>query len=345
MTETSWPHDQGDGQRVDAQRWQVLTAAGAPSGVIGRWGDSALSVSVSTSQAAAIDVAPGTAIVRGFAYKADQPVTLPLSVQTSPSPRIDLVVLELDMAAGAVRARVLKGQPAAAPVPPGVRQVQGGVWQYPLAEVTVKKGVTAVQSIRDVRTLHDAGRPPAVQETTVPAQATPGDLRYYKAASTGAEELHMYAANGGWSVVSAIGKARTYTPRLSWNGGSHSAKGRYQWVASNVIHFSANVTNTSGRTWSGTQMSVSLPTKSRGGVWQLVNATLLNNTTGKAHESMPNYLIGNAYIGGGSTCQPVFQTYTQKAINGGDWWERFPKGATLIVSGTYEADYFHEGNG
>ncbi|MFE7313818.1 hypothetical protein ACFU7T_12025 [Streptomyces sp. NPDC057555] len=266
-------------------------------------------------------------------------------MQTSQSPRVDLVVLELDMAAGMVRSRVLKGQPAAAPVPPGVRQVQGGVWQYPLAEVAVKQGITAVQSIRDVRTLHDAGRPPAVQDTAVPAQATPGDLRYYKSASTGAEELHMYAANGGWSIVSAVGKGRTYTPRLSWNNGSYSAKGRYQWVASNIIQFTANITNTSGRTWSGTQMNVSLPTKSRGGTWQLVTATLMNNTTGDPYEGMPNYVIGNAFMSGGSTTQPVFQTYSQNAMNGGDWWERFPKNATLVVSGIYEADYYHEGNG
>ncbi|MEV6673273.1 hypothetical protein [Streptomyces sp. NPDC051162] len=345
MPETSWPFAGGDAQRVDVPRWQTLTAPMAPTGVIGRWGDSALSVTVSTSQAGAVDVAPGRAWVRGFAYLADQVVTLPLSKQTTTSdPRIDLVVLELDVAAGRIVARVLKGQPAPTPRPPGVTQIDGGVWQYPLAQVTVKRGTTLVDNIRDVRTLTDAGRPPAVAETQVPTNPTPGDLVYYKSGSSGAEELHMYAADGGWSIVSAIGKLRTYTPRLNWDNGSYSARGHYQWVSSNMMWVTANITNTSGRTWNGTQMSVSLPTKARGGIVQLLTCSLYNNDLGTTpFEGMPNYVIGTAYLNGGSTCQPVLQSYND-VMSGGDWWDRFPKKATMIVTGVFEADYYHEGN-
>ncbi|WP_030372889.1 hypothetical protein [Streptomyces rimosus] len=342
--ETSWPFDKGDGQHVDPPRWQSLMAPGTPSGVVGRWGDNALSVSVSSSQVGAVDIAPGRALIRGFAYKADQPVTLALNVQTEKNPRVDLVVIELDMASGKAAAKILKGQPAPTPVPPGVRQIDGGIWQYPLAQITVRRSQTAVESIRDVRTLFDSGRPPAVGDTYVPTNPTPGDLAYYKSRSTGAEELHMYAANGGWSIAASLGKSRPYSPKLGWSGGRYSAKGHYQWISSNTMWFTANVTNTSGKTWAGHQMNVSLPTKSRGGLWQVATCTLYNNDGGKTpYEGMPNYLIGTAYIHGGSTCQPVLQTY-HSAINGGDWWERFPKGSTMIVTGTYEADYFHEGN-
>ncbi|MFE7113946.1 hypothetical protein ACFU99_00755 [Streptomyces sp. NPDC057654] len=346
MTETSWPFDSGDGQKVDAQRWQTLTAPAAPSGVIGRWGDAALSVSVSTAQTAAVDVAPGRALVRGFAYQADQAVTLPLSRQTEAQPRIDLVVIEVDMANSRASAKVLKGQPAVAPQPPGVRQIDGGIWQLPLAQVTVKRGTTVVESIRDVRTLFDAGRPPAVNDVDIPSNPVPGDMAYYRSRNTGAEELHMYAAQGGWSIVSAIGKMRTYTPRLNWNGGRYSAVGHYQWISSNTMWFTANITNTSNVTWGGDgkALDISLPTKSRGGIWQMMTASLYNNDAGVTpYEGMPNYLVGSAFIHGGSTCQPVLQSY-RSLIAGGDWWTRFPKGSTMVVTGVYEADYYHEGN-
>ncbi|MCZ4097307.1 MULTISPECIES: hypothetical protein [unclassified Streptomyces] len=343
MAETSWPFDQGDGVRVDAARWQSLVSPSALSGVTGRWGDLALSVSVSTTQVGSIDIAPGRAIVRGFAYRSSALMTLPLAPQTEAQPRVDLVVIELTVTDGKAVIRVLKGQPAANPIPPAVTQTTGGIWQYPLAQVTVRRSTTVIDSIRDVRTLHDSGRIPAVAETNVPSNPTPGDLVYFKNRATGAEELHMYAAAGGWSIVSAVGKTRTYAPQLNWSNGSYRAKGHYQWIGSNTLNFTANVTNTSGRTWNGTQMNISLPERARGGIIQVMAANLWNNTTGGVYEGMPNYMIGTGYINGGWTCQPILQNYTNNAYEGGDWWGRFPKGATMIVNGTYEADYYNEG--
>ncbi|GAA0579389.1 hypothetical protein GCM10010394_04930 [Streptomyces crystallinus] len=343
MAESSWPFGTGDGQRVDPTRWQSLTTAGSPSGVVGRWGDAALSVSVSPSQAGAVDVAPGRAFVRGFIYQTDQPVTLPLNTQTEPNPRIDLVVVELDVPNSSASLRILKGQPAAVPVAPGVRQIDGGIWQYPLAQVTVRRGQTAVDTIRDVRTLLDSGRPPAVAATNVPTNPTPGDLAYYKSQDSGAEELHMYAARGGWSIAASLGKAMSYTPQLSYAAGSYSAKGQYQWLSSNSMAVSINVRNTSGKTWKTDALNVTLPTKSRGGMWQVLTCALMNNEHADGNGGMPNYTIGSAYTYGGSTCQPVFQT-TGSPINGGDWWGTFPVDSTLIVTGVYVADYFREGN-
>ncbi|MFD9569739.1 hypothetical protein ACFWBI_07830 [Streptomyces sp. NPDC059982] len=346
MAETSWPSSQGDGQRVDPARWQSLITPGTVTGVIGRWGDSALSVSVSTSQVGAVDISPGRAFIRGVIYQADAPVTLTLNAQTEPLPRIDLVVIELDIPNSKASTRILKGQPAPAPVAPGVRQIDGGVWQYPLAQITVRRSQTAVESIRDVRTLVDGGRPPAVATTNIPTNPVPGDLAYYRSENTGAEELHMYAANGGWSIAGSIGKARPYTPQLTWSGGSYSTKGMYQWLSSNTMHVTANVTNTGNTVWGpGNAIGVSLPTKARGGLWQVLTCSLLNNNQGAGlpNGGVPNYQIGTAFISGGSTCQPVLQTIWDNS-EGGDWWERFPPGATMIISGAYSADYFYEGN-
>jgi hypothetical protein len=343
LAETSWPFDKGDGQRVDPARWQSLITPGTANGVIGRWGDSALSVSVSSSQPGAVDVAPGKAFVRGVIYQTDQPVTLALSTQTEPNPRVDLVVVELDIPNSKAALRILKGQPASAPVAPGVRQIDGGIWQYPLAQVTLRRGQTAVESIRDVRTLVDSGRPPAVANSNIPTNPTPGDLAYYKSQDTGAEELHMYASNGGWSIAAALGKAVSYTPQLNWSGGSYRAKGQYQWLSSNSMFVSLNVRNTSGKTWRTGALNVSLPTKSRGGMWQVLTCALMNNDHADGNGGMPNYVIGSAYTYGGSTCQPVFQT-TGPPMNGGDWWDTFPVDSTLIVTGVYVADYFREGN-
>lgn len=344
MAETSWPFSGPDSQRVDAPRWQTLIAAGATTGVLGRWGDSALSVSVSRSQTGAVDVAPGKALVRGFAYALDQVLTLPLSKQTSTSaPRIDLVVLELDVAGGKVSARVLKGQPGSTPRPPGVTQITGGIWQYPLAQVTVRRKETAVDEIRDVRTLVDSGRPPAVRETQVPTNPTPGDLIYYRSDATNAEELHMYAANGGWSIVGSIGKARTYTPRLSWDGGSYRAKGHFQWMTSNFVWVTINITNTSGRDWQH-RMNISLPTKSRGGITQVLQCTMHSPRSQKPFPlDPPTYSNGTAIVTGGASCQPIIQTYGNYILDT-DSWLLFPKDATMSVSGVFEADYFHEGN-
>ncbi|MFG3710878.1 hypothetical protein [Micromonospora sp. NPDC047730] len=74
-------------------------------------------------------------------------IALPsLEANTSGSPRIDMVVLRLDRSTYEIKEHVITGTPAANPVAPALTFDTGntGVYDFPLAEVRVNSGVTAL---------------------------------------------------------------------------------------------------------------------------------------------------------------------------------------------------------
>lgn len=110
-----------------------------------------------------VTVRSGVHLVRGVLY--DQPghVNLPIDPPDS-QPRIDTVVVEVMrpgsgvFVEGRTRLVVKKGVPAETPVAPSLTQTSGGIWEHPLANVTVDPAVSSIASnkVTDRRTASSA---------------------------------------------------------------------------------------------------------------------------------------------------------------------------------------------
>ncbi|MFD0407287.1 hypothetical protein [Kitasatospora sp. NPDC127116] len=342
MAENSWPFNEGDGASVDQVRWQKMAAAFSPSGVIGKATDSALSVAqnLSSQLPRTVDVQPGKAFVKGFCYESDSAVTLQFFENPDMNPRIDLVVLELDMSKGIVRLATVKGSPASTPLPPSLTQELGGVWQIAIAECTIASSATSVSTIYDQRVFIGNSLPQVHSDLGRTMMGTPGDIVYARD-SVGGEAVWGYAGNGGWSPISNLGPTRKYRPELHGLATQDGiqATGHFQWVGSNMCWVTANLQNVSGRDLRNgtTPLSVSLPHSPRGGITQLMNVMLYRDNGGADSLMLHN---GNAWTGGWNLAWMSFPNTDW----GTYWLQTFPKDANLWLTGLIEMDLFHEGN-
>ena len=87
------------------------------------------------------------ALVRGYKwYSGTSNFNKTIAANSSGNPRIDLVVLRLTRATWAVTVEVVQGTPAATPAVPALTQNTGssGVFEIPLAEVTVASGASTI---------------------------------------------------------------------------------------------------------------------------------------------------------------------------------------------------------
>jgi hypothetical protein len=81
-----------------------------------------------------VSVAAGAAVVEGFYYKNDAPVSI--AIPGTPSQRVDLIVLRANWAARTVRLARLAGTDGS-PTPPVLTQVAGTTWEIAIAQATV----------------------------------------------------------------------------------------------------------------------------------------------------------------------------------------------------------------
>lgn len=106
---------------------------------------------VTASSGMTVRLSPGAAVVSGYTYILDTQKSLALTPATS-LPRIDVIVLRLDLAARAITPTVIRGEPSVAPATPS--HLSSGLKRdLPLAKVAVGSGVTSVsaQDLTDLR--------------------------------------------------------------------------------------------------------------------------------------------------------------------------------------------------
>lgn len=114
-----------------------------------------------------IEVVAGSALVNGWLYKNSATVTLPIGANASGNPRIDTVVLRVDVVAQTVRLVVKQGTPAGSPARPALTQTPGGTWEIPLADIAVANGFSTItdsnisQRQRSVQSLANGWSPAA----------------------------------------------------------------------------------------------------------------------------------------------------------------------------------------
>lgn len=149
MAQTSYPFDNQD--TTESQYSQLFKRLQL-TGVSGNPSSTDLKVSANSS-GMQVKVAAGFAIVRGHAYNNDAEVTLTITAAAT-NPRRDLVILRLDPSANSIVLAVKTGTAASSPVDPSLTQTDEGVYELPLARVTVAANSVTVSAsdVADRRT-------------------------------------------------------------------------------------------------------------------------------------------------------------------------------------------------
>jgi hypothetical protein len=114
--------------------------------------DGALKVTANTGMT--VNVAIGKAFIQGYRYYNTAVKTLTVSAANASNPRIDRVVIRLDLNARSIYAMVITGTPAASPVAPGItRSMSTGYYDLCIAQIAVPAAATAIASgnITDTR--------------------------------------------------------------------------------------------------------------------------------------------------------------------------------------------------
>lgn len=92
----------------------------------------------------AIKIADGMGWINGYFYKNDSDLEIDLEPADASNPRIDLVVLRLDVISSRLIVGAVKtGTPSASPIPPTVTQ-DTQIWEIALAEVLVPANATSI---------------------------------------------------------------------------------------------------------------------------------------------------------------------------------------------------------
>jgi hypothetical protein len=169
--------------------YEQLISGYAPSGILGSPGDTTVCVADGLGMYVIVRLGK-YALVRGFKwYSGTSNFNKTIAANSSGNPRIDLVVLRLTRSTWRVTTEVVQGIPAASPVVPALTQDLGssGVFEIPLAEVTVASGATAIAGGNCVAKDYYLSRIPLVGlAANLPPSGTRID-QTYRASNTGIE--------------------------------------------------------------------------------------------------------------------------------------------------------------
>lgn len=147
MAQDSWPSPAHNARAVTDTEYEKIAARFSGDGVYGDPGGTAVVVA---GTGLSVDVRSGIyASVRGHAWTSGtSTVNLPVTANSSGSTRVDRVVLRLDRSVWTVRAVVKPGTPGGGA--PALTQNTGdtGVYEIPLATVTLVSGASTVTVAR-----------------------------------------------------------------------------------------------------------------------------------------------------------------------------------------------------
>lgn len=186
MAERYLPFDytETDPREYEAAIWAAMQRKLVRDGVCPGF-DNELEVVPSDPPALSVVVSTGAGFIKGRFYVNDAPKTLTLQPADPNNPRIDRIVLRLDLRPDYrnILAEVKTGTPAASPSPPSLTR-DDYIWELSLAQVQVNAGATYItgSDITDERfddTLCGRAVPPGFRFVHVStSDPTPSDGRY-----------------------------------------------------------------------------------------------------------------------------------------------------------------------
>ena len=226
MAEFSAPFD-GSPIATESQ-WSTMSRQWSLDGVIAleaSW----TTLKVSASGTTTVAVAPGNAFVNGYYYNLDAAKNLAVPANAGGTARVDLVVLRADPAANKVSAEYKTGGATA----PALTQIDGAVWEIPLAQCTVAAGASVVTAgnVVDKRYLTSRGVVPSI----------PGSGRPSIKNQLLVEDGKLYIGDGAnWQWLATQGvEESTYTP--VWTAGTATSSSTINWGSGsiNIGHYQA----------------------------------------------------------------------------------------------------------
>lgn len=134
-----------DGQPDRAYSAEDFAAERAAYVSNGVTSEDSLAVAAGAAGGMTVDVSAGMAVIDGYTYRNTTPLTLTLPAADGVYPRLDLVVLRLDLDAREMRCAISAGIPSANPVAPALAD-NGSVHEIPLAQIDVAAGETLIES-------------------------------------------------------------------------------------------------------------------------------------------------------------------------------------------------------
>lgn len=170
MAEESWPNAGHNSGAVTTVEYEQLAHPTGGDGIVGSTADTSV-VYADGAGTRVVKVRAGKrAVVRGFAwYSGAADISMPsLTANSSGSVRVDLIVLRLDRSNGEVTLEAVTGTPGAGAPNPTQDAGTSGVWELPLAQVTVADGATTLAAGTVARREFYLGE----QAVTAPASVT-----------------------------------------------------------------------------------------------------------------------------------------------------------------------------
>lgn len=148
MAEQSGPWDDSTFIERDwAELWAISAGTGVADPYLRDGGGNKLSLRVfSDGQGRQVKVGVGSAVIRGHLYRNTTEKAVAIGTNTSGANRFDLIVVRLDTVAKSITAEVRQGQAGSNQIPAAV-QVQGGLWEMPLAHVLVPNNFTSIPAV------------------------------------------------------------------------------------------------------------------------------------------------------------------------------------------------------
>ena len=134
---------EGDEREYNQEHWAEVIKGLSGNGIITAVDDR---LEVIADEPASMDVIvkTGAAWLEGYWYRNASPKAITLQDADSNQPRIDRIILRLDVYGERKIEAVRKtGTPASAPSPPGLEQTSD-YWEFPLANISVGAGVTSI---------------------------------------------------------------------------------------------------------------------------------------------------------------------------------------------------------
>lgn len=140
MAQESYPFDT---QSVPEDAWTHMARYWQDYGVVGDPGSTALQVTANSS-GMQVFAAVGEAIIRGHHYRNTGSVTLAIAANGAGSSRIDRIVLRLNPSTNATTLVVFQGTAGAGVPSLSSNQTDTGLYDLPLAQVTVAAGAVTI---------------------------------------------------------------------------------------------------------------------------------------------------------------------------------------------------------
>ncbi|MGK5531529.1 hypothetical protein [Streptomyces sp. URMC 129] len=251
MAQASWPNAAHNSRAVTDREYELLCALETGDGV---YGDPTESAVVAAGVGLAVDVRAGVfAHVRGHVWTSGgTALTLPIGANASGMTRIDRVVLRMSRTTWQVTAEVIAGTPGA-PAPALTRDPGStGVWEVPLALVTVLNGSGSVVVVREEQ--YVGGRVRPCRSSARPLNPGRGDIAFE--VDTG----RWIGWNGSaWVVLYEYSGVVVATSSVS--GWSAEAETTVERAGGSVHLRLGTCERTGGATSAETRLPVNIPTE------------------------------------------------------------------------------------